>query len=114
LISRADFVFTIGYEGNVAVVDGALKKRYGSLSTEQLVERGLFKQALCSAIYEAQESGAGGSADGTPAGEAPAALQPVLDAYNQKTDRRVSTFEQLKRLFGVFEVPEGVTKVMVI
>jgi hypothetical protein len=109
LISRADFVFTIGYEGNVAVVDGTLKKRYGSLSTEQLVEQGLFKQALCSAIYEAQAAGAGG-----PDLEAFPALQQVLDAYNQQTDRKVTTLAELMRLFGAFEVPEGVSRVMII
>ena len=109
MISRADFIFTIGYEGNVAVVDGTSKKRFGSLSTEQLVEQGLFKQALCSAIHEAQGSGAGAAAI-----ETSPALQRVLDAYNQKTDRKVSSLAQLMRLFGVFEVPEGVSRVMVI
>jgi len=105
LISRADFVFTIGYEGEVAVVDGTLKKRYGSLSTDELVEAGLFKQALCSAIYEAQAGGSEAS---------PEVLQRVLEAYNRQAERKVSTLQQLKRLFGVFEVPEQVSKVTVI
>ena len=114
MISRADFVFTIGYEGDVAVVDGTLKKRFGSLSTEQLVDRGLFKQALCSAIYEQAMSGGGHAAETPAAGETPPALQRVLEAYNQATDRRVATVEQLKRLFGVFEVPDRVARVLVI
>lgn len=114
MISRADFVFTIGYEGDVAVVDGALKKRYGSLSTEQLVQQGLFKQALCSAIYEAQGPGSAAPGPTGELAEVPAPLQRVLEAYNQKADRKVGTLEQLKRLFGVFEVPEGLSRVMVI
>ena len=52
MISRQDFTFTIGYEGNVAVVDGAMKKRYGSLTAEQLAEKQLYKQAISCAVYE--------------------------------------------------------------
>jgi hypothetical protein len=103
LISRSDFIFTIGYEGNVAVVDGAMKKRYGSLSTEQLAEKQLFKQAICSAVYE--------ESTGKPAGEA---LQRVLEIYNLNTDRKIAGAEALKRTFGVQEVPEGIAKVTII
>jgi hypothetical protein len=103
LISRSDFVFTIGYEGNVAVVDGAMKKRYGSLSTEQLAEKQMFKQAICSAVYE--------ESAGKPASEA---LQRVLEIYNRKTARKIADVEALKRTFGVQEVPEGIAKVTVI
>ena len=103
MISRRDFVFTIGYEGNVAVVDGAMKKRYGSLSTEQLAEKQLFKQAICSAVYE--------ELAGKPAGEA---LQRVLEIYNRNADRKIAGIEALKRTFGVQEVPEGIAKVTVI
>jgi hypothetical protein len=108
LISRADFIFTIGYEADVAVVDGARKRRYGSLSTEQLAEAGLYKQALCSAVYAEQSEGE------APRPEASAVLQRVLEAYNRQAERKVSSPEQLKRLFGVFEVPAQVSRVMVI
>jgi len=110
LISRADFVFTIGYEGEVAVVDGALKRRYGSLSTEQLVEAGLYKQALCSALYEVQTAAPGSAV----AGEHSEALRRVMEAYNRQAEGKVGTPEQLKRLFGVFEVPEQLSRVMVV
>lgn len=108
MISRADFIFTIGYEGDVAVVDGGLKKRYGSLSTEQLAEAGLYKQALCSAIYEEQSQGV------APRTDTASVLQRVLEAYNRQAERKVTSTEQLKRLFGVFEVPAQVSRVMVI
>jgi hypothetical protein len=106
LISRGDFVFTIGYEGNTAVVDGAMKKRYGSLSTLELAEKRLYKQAVCSAIFEeaARESGNSGEE----------ALQRILEIYNRDTERRIGSVEELLRTFGVYEVPEGVGKVMVI
>ena len=98
MIRREDFIFTIGYEGNMAVVDGHLKKRYGSLSTEALAEEGLLKQALCSAIYaKAQEE-----------------LEQVLSIYNKKTQVRLNSVDELKRTFGVFEVPEKTVRVKVI
>jgi hypothetical protein len=108
LISRADFVFTIGYEGNTAVVDGTLKRRYSSLSSEQLAEKGMYKQALCSAVYEL----AGQAGKGRERGEE--ALQRVLEIYNRSAARKVGSVEELKRIFGVFEVPEGVGKVTVV
>jgi hypothetical protein len=106
LISRRDFVFTIGYEGNMAVVDGAMKKRYGTLSPEQLAEKQMYKQAVCFAVYEEySDSGSGkGGRD----------LQRVLEIYNRNAEKKIGSVEELKRTFGVFEVPEGVAKVTVI
>jgi hypothetical protein len=115
VISRADFVFTIGYEGNTAVVDGTMKRRYGSLSTAELASLGLYKQALCAAVYDAAAAGkqparkSGG--DGRPA---TAALEEILEIYNRHQEHKLSSVEDLKRLFGVFEVPEGIGKVLVI
>jgi hypothetical protein len=51
MLSRDDFVFTIGYDGPAAVVDGQAKRKYGGLSTEELAERGLFRAAYSSAVY---------------------------------------------------------------
>jgi len=103
LISRRDFIFTIGYEGNMAVVDGTQKKRYGSLSTEQLAEKQMYKQAICSAVYE-QSS----------AKEGVEPLQRVLEIYNRNAEIKIGSVEELKRTFGVHEVPEGIAKVTVV
>ena len=103
MISRQDFIFTIGYEGNVAVVDGALKRRYGSLSSDQLAEKRLYKQAICSAVYEECSSGSAGEA-----------LKRVLEIYNRNAARKIVSVEELKRTFGVLEVPEGIARVTVI
>ena len=103
MISRQDFVFTIGYEGNIAVVDGTLKKRYGSLSTEQLAEKQLYKHAVCSAVYEESSSKESGGA-----------LQTVLEIHNRNAEKRIAGVEELKRTFGVHQVPEGIAKVTVI
>ncbi len=95
---REDYVFCIGYEGSAAIVDGKLRLRYSAFSTMQLAEEGLFKQALCSAIHEGK----------------PELLQEILSLYNRRTKHPVSSIEELKRTYGAFAVPEGVTKVTVI
>ena len=51
MLSREDFVFTIGYDGPAAVVDNQAKKKYGKLSTHELAEKGLFRAAYSSALY---------------------------------------------------------------
>ena len=97
MISRKDFVFTIGYDGGTAVVDGGLKRRFGSLSTSELAEKGLYKQALCSAVFEGREEG----------------LSRLLELYNERAEHKLAHVEELKRMFGVFEVPQGITRVLV-
>lgn len=98
MISRENFIFIVGYEGNTAVVDGAMKRRYASLSTAELAEEGLFKAALSSALYSGRAE----------------ELEQVLAIYNGKTELKLSSVEDLKRIFGVFEVPAGIGKVMVV
>jgi hypothetical protein len=95
---RQDFVFCIGFEGSTAIVDGRLLRRYGSASTQQLAEAGLFKQAVCSAVFSASS----------------AELDAVLSVYNSRTTAPMQTVEELKRTFGVSVVPEGVKKVTVV
>jgi hypothetical protein len=117
LINRGDFVFTIGYEGNTAVVDGAMKKRYGSLSAEQLVEHGLYKQALCAVVYERSAAASGRAGAHKAGGDEEAGtriLERILEIYNRNADHKLSSVEDLKRVFGVFEVPEGIGKVLVV
>ena len=95
---REDFVFCIGFEGSTAIVDGRLLRRHGSASTRRLAEAGLYKQAVCSAVF------AGSDAE----------LNDVLSIYNSRTTTPIQTVEDLKRTFGVSGVPEGVKKVTVV
>ncbi|MDR0759128.1 MAG: hypothetical protein LBF74_03345 [Treponema sp.] len=88
MLSRDDFIFTIGYDGDAAVVDGQAKRRYGSLSTAGLTEKGLFRAAYSSAIYSKD----------------PGELQTVLDAYNKVSGSSFTAASPLDRLFGVFPV----------
>ena len=95
---REDFIFCIGFEGSTAIIDGRMLRRHGSRSTRQLAEAGLFKQAVCSAVFN-------GSA---------AELDEVLSLYNARTPAPIASVEELKRTFGVAGVPEGVKKVSVV
>jgi hypothetical protein len=95
---REDFVFCIGFEGSTAIIDGRLLRRYGSQSPRQLAESGLFKPALSAAVF-------GGN---------PQELEEVLALYNHATGSPVRSTDELKRIFGVFGVPEGVKKVTVV
>jgi hypothetical protein len=96
VISREDFIFTIGYDGNTAIVDGKSKRMHGHLDTEELAEKGLFKPALCSALYANDEPG----------------MRSVLELYNKLADRPLPSVDHLKRTFGISEVTTDITKVL--
>jgi hypothetical protein len=86
--SREDFIFTIGYDGPTAVVDGQAKRRYGSLSTRELAEKGLFRAAYSSAIWSRD----------------PKDIEVLLEIYNSVSGSSLKTDSALDRLFGVFPI----------
>jgi hypothetical protein len=87
MLSREDFIFTIGYDGPAAVVDGQAKKRYSSLSTGELAEKGLYRAAYSSAVFSKD----------------PKEVETVLEIYNKATGSSVPELS-LQRLFRVFPV----------
>ena len=95
-MKRADFLFVIGYDGEHAVVHGRQRRRYGTLTTAQLLEQGLYKAAFCSAEF----SGKGEE------------LELVRGAMEQRTGQSCSV-DDLRKLFGVFGVPQGIKRVVV-
>jgi hypothetical protein len=88
MIGREDFIFTIGYEGPAAVVDGQAKRRYGKLSTKELAEKGMFRAAYSSALYAKSRE----------------EMQTLLEMYNQTAGTAYTVDSSLDRLFGVFPV----------
>ena len=88
MLSRDEFVFTIGYDGPVAVVDRQAKKRYSSLSSRELAEKGLFRAAYSSAVWSKDTE----------------EVKAVIDIYNRISGACVSMDSSLDRLFGVFPV----------
>jgi hypothetical protein len=96
LISRADFAFCVGFEGNTAIVDASAKRANGRLSARQLAEKGLYKAAVSSAFFNDDER----------------ELAEVLAIYNEKSEIKIDTIEKLKRAFGVLESFEDIDRVM--
>jgi hypothetical protein len=86
MLTREDFIFTIGYDGPAAVVDGQAKKHYGKLSTRELAEKGLFRAAYSSAVWSKD----------------PKELEAVVEIYNNKSGSSFGAASPLDRLFGVF------------
>jgi len=95
---RQDFVFCIGFSGDTAIVDGKLKARYGRLGPLELAQKGLFKQAVASALA------GGGAGD----------LAAVAAVFNAETMFPVKDPADLKRVFGLHAIPEHVKKVNVL
>ncbi|MCL2243879.1 MAG: hypothetical protein FWC03_05340 [Treponema sp.] len=95
MLSRNDFVFSIGYDGPAAIIDGQAKKRYSALSTKELAEKGMFRAAYSSAIWSKD----------------PKEVETVLEIYNKATNSSIPE-TSLMRLFGVF--PTEVSRAIVL
>jgi hypothetical protein len=96
VISREDFIFTIGYEGSTAIVDGRARKEFGGLSTMELAEKGLYRAAFSSALYSGK----------------PGEMKAYIDFFNAKAGTSYGEAAQLSRLFGVYL--EEVSKTLVL
>lgn len=97
-MKKDDFIFTIGYQGGTALVDRPSKTKFGNLDTQQLLEKGLFRFAFCSALYDNDEK----------------MMTDVMNVYNEKSNASYSTLLEVKRLFGVYKVPDDILKILYI
>lgn len=82
-----DFINTIGYDGNSAIVDKARLSKNANKNLDQLLEAGSFRAAAAYAVYTESEDD----------------LQRVADEYNKLSNSAYKK-EQIKRLFGVSKV----------
>lgn len=96
MISREDFMFTIGYDGGTAMVDGKAKAKFGRLGTAALAEAGLFRAAFASVLYSGSED----------------ELRAFAAIFNARAGTAYSTQEEFQRLFGVKK--ETVKRVLVL
>ena len=92
---RDDFIFTVGFDGDTAIVDSVSKRRFGRHTPRQLAENGFYKAAMSAAMYDKSEED----------------TRVVLSIYNQGSEHPVQTVELLKRVLGVSEVPVESMKV---
>jgi hypothetical protein len=96
MISREDFMFTAGYEGNTAIVNVRLKRSSARLSALQLAEKGLFKPAVSAAVFDKDEP----------------SLERILAIYNSHTEKSLDSVDALKRTLGVQEVYDSIERVL--
>lgn len=87
MITREDVLAAIGYDGNAALVDRAARKRYGKMTTEELLDAGYFRAAASSAIWAGSE----------------AELARVAEAYNRVSGSSYPA-DAIPRVFGVAKV----------
>lgn len=82
-----DFINTIGYDGNSAIVDKARLSKNSNKNLDKLLESGAFRAAAAYAVYTESDED----------------LQKVADEYNKLSNSNYKK-EQIKRLFGVSKV----------
>lgn len=97
-MKRSEFMYTVGFEGDTAIVDAKAKRKYGKLSTLELAKEGQYKAAFCSAIYSGDEN----------------EMNELLAYLSEHSELPADSAESLKRLFGVFGVREDIKKTMYI
>ncbi len=97
-MKRTEFVFTIGFQGDAAVVDRRAQKMYGSHSTMQLAEEGLYRAAFSSALYSGDSE----------------EMRQFLDFFSQKTGLEALDEDRVKRLFGIYTVADQVKRIITI
>ena len=86
MISRDDFVFCVGYNGETAIIDGKAKKEFSGLSTMELAEKGLYRAAFASALYSKN----------------PEEMKAFIEFFNKKAGTSYTEASQLSRLFSVY------------
>lgn len=87
MVTREEAVASIGFDGNAALVDKSMKKKYAAMNTASLAEAGFFRAATVSALYADDAS----------------ELDLVADAYNRLAGTSYAA-DALPRLFGVARV----------
>ena len=94
-MKRNDFVFTIGYDGNTAIVDRKTQRKYRNAGAGELLNAGQYRPAFCAALFDDQ-------------------LHDFVAEFRAATGIAVTDADAIKRLFGVFGVPDGVKKIMAV
>ena len=106
-MTRQEFAFTIGFQGDAAIVDKRAMRQYGRLSTMELAEKGLYRAAFCSALF----SGDAGEMTEFIKHFAERTRSAGLESDSSGSDADKPA-DRLKRLFGVYTVPDEVKRVV--
>ncbi len=94
-MKREDFIFTVGYQGNTAIVDKKAQRSFRGATIDELLSQEQFGAAFRAAIFDGNDT----------------AIERIRLAYNDSIDANYESAMQLKRLFGVDVVPEDVSRI---
>ena len=94
-MNRESFIFTIGYDGDSALVDSRAEKKYKNYTIAELADAGLFKPALSYAVFTGKKED----------------FDLVLEKYNDQTMQKVDSSDQLKMVLGVHRLPAEISKI---
>lgn len=94
-MKREDFIFTVGFQGNTAIVDKKAQRSFRGSSIDELLAEELFGAAFRAAIFDSDDS----------------AIERIRLKYNESFNADYESAMQLKRLFGVDVVPEDVSRI---
>ena len=106
-MTRQEFTFTIGFQGDAAIVDKRAMRQYGRLSTMELALKGLYRAAFCSALFSSEASEMNDFIRHFAERTSTAGLDS--DLSDLSADKAA---DQLKRLFGVYTVPDEIKRVV--
>ena len=90
-MKRENFIFTVGYKGKYAIVDRSSRRKYYSLSSIDLLKKGLLKFSFSAALYDLEIK----KKD----------IEEYLENF-KKLSLIDANLEDLKIMFGVFAVPD--------
>jgi len=91
MLKRKDYIFTIGYDGDKAIVDKRSKSRFGKLSARELADKGMFRAAYLAATYDADN----------------AAAEYVLKKFNSVSPHKIEA--GIDRILGIQPPSESIT-----
>jgi hypothetical protein len=83
-MKREQYCFTIGYNGDEAIVDKQAMSRYGKKTSRELADEGLFKSALAAALYDDDQEG----------------KNYVLEEFNRRSGASLSHIDNLVKVLG--------------
>ena len=97
-MTKEEFTFSIGFQGEAAIVDGNARKENRKLDTVALADKGLFRAAFCSALFDNNEED----------------MMNVVESYNRQSGTGMKSIDDMKKMLGIYTVPDGIKKVTVI
>ncbi len=97
-MQRENFIFTIGYKDDQAIVDRKTKARYRNLDTIGLYEAGLLKPAVASAVFASEQG---------DAAELTRLIERMKGDFSEDFDE-----QRLRRIYGISRNPGDVSRVL--